>query len=270
MAACSIASTRCCLPLRCSTIDGAVQRAGRMKRLAILGSTGSIGTSALAVVDAHPDRLRVVGAGRRRQRRPARRAGRALSSRASSRWRPPTAADRADSAACASNAARRSSAGAEGLVAVATHPDVDIVLCASSGTAGARGGARRHRARARPIALANKEVLVMAGALVTEAARRRGVAILPVDSEHNAIHQCLHGRDRGEIQAADPHRVGRTVPRCLRRRARRRSAADGAAAPDVADGTQDHDRFGDADEQRPRGDRGALAVRRVAPIRSTW
>ena len=46
------------------------------------------------------------------------------------------------------------------------------------------------------IALANKEVLVMAGGIVTEAARRNGVAILPVDSEHNAIHQCLHGRDR--------------------------------------------------------------------------
>ena len=50
------------------------------------------------------------------------------------------------------------------------------------------------------IALANKEVLVMAGALVTEAARRRGVAILPVDSEHNAVHQCLHGRQRREIR----------------------------------------------------------------------
>ncbi|MGH9203700.1 MAG: 1-deoxy-D-xylulose-5-phosphate reductoisomerase, partial [Vicinamibacterales bacterium] len=50
------------------------------------------------------------------------------------------------------------------------------------------------------IALANKEVLVMAGELVTEAAHRRGVTILPVDSEHNAIHQCLHGRDRGEIR----------------------------------------------------------------------
>ena len=67
------------------------------------------------------------------------------------------------------------------------------------------------------IALANKEVLVMAGGIVTEAARRRGVAILPVDSEHNAIHQCLHGRDRVRDAAADPDRVRRTVPRPVAR-----------------------------------------------------
>ena len=63
------------------------------------------------------------------------------------------------------------------------------------------------------IALANKEMLVMAGALVMEAARRRGVAVLPVDSEHNAIHQCLHGRDRRGRPPADPDRVRRAVPR---------------------------------------------------------
>ena len=66
------------------------------------------------------------------------------------------------------------------------------------------------------IALANKEVLVMAGGIVTEAARRHGVAILPVDSEHNAIHQCLHGRAASRDQAADSHRVGRTVSRPVR------------------------------------------------------
>ena len=90
-------------------------------------------------------------------------------------------------------------AGRDGLVAVASHPDVDLVLCASSGTDGARGGARGDRA-GKTIALANKEVLVMAGGIVTDAARRSGVAILPVDSEHNAIHQCLHGRDASEVR----------------------------------------------------------------------
>ena len=85
--------------------------------------------------------------------------------------------------------------GSEGLVAVATHPDVDIVLCASSGTAALEAVLAAIEA-GKTIALANKEVLVMAGALMTEAARRTGVAILPVDSEHNAIHQCLHGRGR--------------------------------------------------------------------------
>ncbi len=90
-------------------------------------------------------------------------------------------------------------AGRDGLVAVASHPDVELVLCASSGTEGLEAvlAAIAHR---KTIALANKEVLVMAGGIVTEAARRHGVAILPVDSEHNAIHQCLHGRDRSEVK----------------------------------------------------------------------
>jgi 1-deoxy-D-xylulose-5-phosphate reductoisomerase len=90
-------------------------------------------------------------------------------------------------------------AGAAGLIAVATHPAVDIVICASSGTAGLEAVLAAIEA-GKTIALANKEVLVMAGELVTAAARRRGVPILPVDSEHNAIHQCLHGRSRGELR----------------------------------------------------------------------
>jgi 1-deoxy-D-xylulose-5-phosphate reductoisomerase len=89
-------------------------------------------------------------------------------------------------------------AGAEGLVAVATHPDVDILLCASSGTAALEAVLAAIDA-GKTIALANKEVLVMAGAIVTAAAERAGVTILPVDSEHNAIHQCLHGRSHAEI-----------------------------------------------------------------------
>ena len=82
---------------------------------------------------------------------------------------------------------------------VATHPDVDLVLCASSGTDGLEAvlAAIDH---GKTIALANKEILVMAGGIVTEAARRAGVAILPVDSEHSAIHQCLHGRSRSELK----------------------------------------------------------------------
>src|SRR6185436_18364087 len=86
-----------------------------------------------------------------------------------------------------------SETGSDGLTAVATHPDVDIVLCASSGTAALEAVLAAIEA-GKVIALANKEVLVMAGALVTAAAHRHGVPILPVDSEHNAIHQCLHGR----------------------------------------------------------------------------
>ena len=78
----------------------------------------------------------------------------------------------------------------------------------------ARQRSRRCSRRSRParrIALANKEMLVMAGALVTKAARARGVPLLPVDSEHNAIHQCLHGRQPDEVTRADSHRVGRAL-----------------------------------------------------------
>jgi 1-deoxy-D-xylulose-5-phosphate reductoisomerase len=89
--------------------------------------------------------------------------------------------------------------GAEGLVAIARHPAVDVVICASAGTAALDAVLAAIEA-GKTIALANKEVLVMAGALVTEAARRRNVAILPVDSEHNAIHQCLHGRPPEQVR----------------------------------------------------------------------
>jgi 1-deoxy-D-xylulose-5-phosphate reductoisomerase len=89
--------------------------------------------------------------------------------------------------------------GRDGLVAVASHPDADIVLCASSGTEALEAVLAAIEQR-KTIALANKEVLVMAGGIVTEAAARRGVAIVPVDSEHNAIHQCLYGRARSDVK----------------------------------------------------------------------
>src|SRR5687768_130133 len=149
-----------------------------MKKLAILGSTGSIGQSTLDVVRAHPDKLKVVGLA----------AG--------------SNGDRLREQATAFGAtitALASATGSGGLIAVATHPDVDIVICASSGTDALEAVLAAIEA-GKTIALANKEVLVMAGALVTAAARARGVAILPVDSEHNAIHQCLHGRNPSEVR----------------------------------------------------------------------
>jgi 1-deoxy-D-xylulose-5-phosphate reductoisomerase len=166
-----------------------------VKRIAILGSTGSIGRSALAVVAAHPDRLQVVGlaAGSNVQ----------LLAGQVSRFKPAIVALATGQAvtdleqACPTPATRV--AGADGLVAVATHPGVDIVLCATSGTAGLEAVLAAIEA-GKTVALANKEVLVMAGAIVTEAARRRNVSLLPVDSEHNAIHQCLHGRPSTEVR----------------------------------------------------------------------
>ena len=169
-----------------------------MRRIAILGATGSIGRSALAVVDANPDRLEVVGlAGGNNV---------TLLAEQVVRYRPRVAA--VSSVESLEELLSRLGpgampphvdCGAEGLKAVATHPDVDIVLCASSGTAGLEAVLAAIDA-GKTIALANKEVLVMAGALMMEAAHRRGVAILPVDSEHNAIHQCLHGRRRNEVK----------------------------------------------------------------------
>ena len=167
-----------------------------MKRIAILGSTGSIGRSALSVIETHREQLEVVAlaagsrvtelAGQVRRFRPRLVA---MASRASLDLllaqpldpRPASAGD-----------------GIAGLVAVATHPDADIVLCATSGSAALEAVLSAIEA-GKTIALANKEVLVMAGAIITAAAERHGVTILPVDSEHNAIHQCLHGRSREEI-----------------------------------------------------------------------
>jgi len=167
-----------------------------MKNLAILGSTGSIGQSALAVAEAHPSRLRVTALA----------AGDNTSLLAEQvvRFCPKVVgiatADGADRLRRACGASPVNIvAGAEGLVAVATDPDVDVVICASSGTAGLEAVLAAIDA-GKTIALENKEVLVMAGELVTQAAARRGVPVLPVDSEHNAIHQCLHGRNRSEIR----------------------------------------------------------------------
>jgi 1-deoxy-D-xylulose-5-phosphate reductoisomerase len=167
-----------------------------VKRLAILGSTGSIGQSALAVVDAHASRLRVVSLA----------AGDNVDLLAEQvrRYRPEVAA-MATSAALDSLRSRSGAgapalfAGPEGLIAAATHPAADIVICASAGTAALEAVLAAVEA-GKTIAIANKEVLVTAGALVTAAARTAGVPILPIDSEHNAVHQCLHGRGRHEVR----------------------------------------------------------------------
>jgi 1-deoxy-D-xylulose-5-phosphate reductoisomerase len=170
-----------------------------MKRVAILGSTGSIGRSALSVVAAHPDRLKIVAmaAGENVAR---------FVDQVSDVQ--PDVVGMSSSAALAEAEAelrrrgrspRRAVAGAEGLVEIATHPDADIVLFASSGTT-ALDAVLAAIAAGKTIAIANKEILVMAGSIVMAAARDRGVTVLPVDSEHNAIHQCLHGRPASEIR----------------------------------------------------------------------
>jgi 1-deoxy-D-xylulose-5-phosphate reductoisomerase len=168
-----------------------------MIRLALLGSTGSIGRSARRVVDAHPERLEVValaaGANVDRLAEQVR------------RYRPRAVgmASREAMAALQSQVdlagIDTAAPGAAGLSDLVTRPDVDIVLCASSGTAALEAVLAAISAGKR-IALANKEVLVMAGHLVMPAAARHGTDVLPVDSEHNAIHQCLHQRPREDVR----------------------------------------------------------------------
>ncbi len=170
-----------------------------MKNIAILGSTGSIGRSALAVAAGHPDRLRVLtlaaGTNVGRFVEQVERCAPQMIAMASRE---------SVTAACAELQRRGTKAphamsGPEGLIAAATHPDVDVVLFASSGTAALDAVLAAIEA-GKTIAIANKEVLVMAGAIVMDAASRKGVAVLPVDSEHNAIHQCLHGRAASEVK----------------------------------------------------------------------
>ena len=164
-----------------------------MKRIAILGSTGSIGTSALDVARTHRDRVEVVAIA----------AATNVSAMVKQvlEFRPRAVAmatgDAMDKlrAALGGSPAEVSGVGNDGLCEIAAHPDVDIVLCASSGTAALDAVLCAIEA-GKTIALANKEVLVMAGGIVMDAARKKGVAVLPVDSEHNAIHQCLHGAPR--------------------------------------------------------------------------
>jgi 1-deoxy-D-xylulose-5-phosphate reductoisomerase len=163
--------------------------------IAILGATGSIGTTTLAVARAHPSLLRVAGLA------------------ANARWRDLIAPVKefqvktialADPAAAA--AARASGEfpgvrvleGTAGLAEVACLPEVHTVVSAVVGTSGLAPTLAALRAR-KHVALANKELLVLAGKFVTAAAREAGTPLLPVDSEHNAIHQLLRGKERAEI-----------------------------------------------------------------------
>ena len=121
------------------------------------------------------------------------------------------------------------------------------------------------------VALANKETLVMAGRADARARpASTGARLLPIDSEHCALHQCLRRAPARGRAAAAAHRLGRPVPQPAARELRRASRREEALAhPTWRMGPQDHDRLGDAHEQGPRGDRGALAVRRRRPRRST-
>ena len=170
-----------------------------MKRIAILGSTGSIGRSTLNIVESYPERFQVVtmAAGSNLE----------LALEDAKRWKPRviSLATEADAEKLrgelhkAKLGAVEVVSGASGTVRVATHPDVDFVVSAIVGVAGLEATYEAVRA-GKTVGLANKECLVAAGELLTAEARRRGKPLLPIDSEHNAVHQCMRAGKLEEVE----------------------------------------------------------------------
>ena len=164
------------------------------RNIAILGSTGSIGQSALEVISCFPDDLRVTYLAAHRNVD--------LLKEQIARFRPAGVAMVSES--CADrlrnsvNGSPEILAGAAGLSEIVNRPDVDIVLSAFVGFAGLRPTLCAIEA-GKDVALANKETLVVAGELVMAKVREKGVSLLPVDSEHSAILQCLRGENIGEV-----------------------------------------------------------------------
>jgi 1-deoxy-D-xylulose-5-phosphate reductoisomerase len=170
-----------------------------LKRLAILGSTGSIGKSTLSIVEQFPDRYQVatLAAGRN--------VDEALAQTV--RWRPSVVSMATEELAAQLSAGLKAAGvsgvqvvhGTEGTVACSTSKDADFVVSAIVGVAGLEA---THAAilAGKPIGLANKECMVAAGEILTAAARVRNVPILPIDSEHNAVHQCLRVGEHNEVK----------------------------------------------------------------------
>jgi 1-deoxy-D-xylulose-5-phosphate reductoisomerase len=169
-----------------------------MKRIAILGSTGSIGRSTLSVAEAYPDRFQIVtlAAGSNFE----------AAFEQARRWRPRVISMAAEKDADALRSRLKKEGlseigvvhGAAGTVSVATHAEVDFVVSAIVGVAGLEATYEAVRA-GKILGLANKECLVAAGELITAEARKQGKPLLPIDSEHNAVHQCLRGGRMDEV-----------------------------------------------------------------------
>jgi 1-deoxy-D-xylulose-5-phosphate reductoisomerase len=170
-----------------------------MKRIAILGSTGSIGRSTLSVAEAYPERFQIVALA----------AGANLEAafEQAKRWCPLVVSIAAEQNADILRTRLKKEGlsqievvhGAAGTVRVATHPEVDFVVSAIVGVAGLEATYEAVRA-GKVVGLANKECLVAAGELITAEARKQGKPLLPIDSEHNAVHQCLRGGRMDEVE----------------------------------------------------------------------
>ena len=163
------------------------------KNVVLLGTTGSIGVSTQKVAADLPDEIRLVGLASRENVTGMEQAIRQFQ---------PQAVAMTDPAAARALGKRVGDipvhSGPEGLIELATMPEADMVLVAIVGTAGLAPALAAIRA-GKDLAVASKEILVMAGELVMSEARRHGVKLLPVDSEHSAVFQCLEGRSAAEV-----------------------------------------------------------------------
>ena len=170
-----------------------------MKRIAILGSTGSIGHSTLNVIENNPERFQLVtmAAGENVE----------VALDQARRWKPKVLSLASEQDAEKAGKQLKSEGlghieivhGQAGTVRVATHKDVDFVVSAIVGVAGLKATHEAVRA-GKEVGLANKECLVAAGELITAEARRQGKPLLPIDSEHNAVHQCMRGGRMNEVE----------------------------------------------------------------------
>ena len=170
-----------------------------MKRIAILGSTGSIGQSTLSIVEKYPDRFAVASLA----------AGRNVDAAFEQcrRWRPQVVSMATDELARSLELRLKQAGitgvevvyGTAGTVRVATIPGVDFVVSAIVGVAGLEAPYAAVQA-GKPVGLANKEAMVAAGEILVAASRAKGVPLLPIDSEHNAIHQCMRAGTRREVK----------------------------------------------------------------------
>src|SRR6202047_1284592 len=170
-----------------------------MRRIAILGSTGSIGCSTLSVAESYPDRFQIVALA----------AGGNLETtfEQAMRWQPlvVSMASESDAATLGARLKKEGRGGIEivhgpaGAGRVATHSEVDFVVSAIVGVAGLEATYEAVRS-GKIVGLANKECLVAAGELITAEARKQSKPLLPIDSEHNAVHQCLRGGRIEEVE----------------------------------------------------------------------
>lgn len=170
-----------------------------MKRIAILGSTGSIGRSTLSVAESYPDRFQIATLA----------AGKNVDAafEQARKWKPRVISVAEEADADALRKRLKNSGGTDievvygpaGTVRVATCPEVDFVVSAIVGVAGLEATYEAVKA-GKTLGLANKECLVAAGELITAEARKQNVPLLPIDSEHNAVHQCMRGGRIEEVE----------------------------------------------------------------------